>query len=104
GSPGNGQQLPLALAQVSAVSGEHGVISLRKHLDESIGVGQPCCGLHFLLGSIQLSVLDVLGYGAGEQVSVLKNDAQALAKVALLDFADGDAIIPDGALLDVIEP
>ena len=40
GRPGNGQQLPLALGEVGAVAGEHGVVAVGQAADEAVGVGQ----------------------------------------------------------------
>ena len=41
--PGDGQQLPLALAEVGAVAGEQGVVAVGQTADEVVGVGQPGC-------------------------------------------------------------
>ena len=40
GGAGNGQQLPLALAEVGAVAGQHGVVAVGQAADEIIGAGQ----------------------------------------------------------------
>ncbi len=76
GGTGNGQQLALALAQVGAVAGQHGVVAIRQAADEAVGVGQLCGGNALLVGGIQAAIADVIHDGAGEQVGILQNDAQ----------------------------
>lgn len=41
GSPGNGKKLPLSLREISSVSGNHGVISLRQTTDKGVCIGNP---------------------------------------------------------------
>ena len=59
GSPGDGQQLPLALAQVGAVPGEDCVVPVGQAADEAVGVGQLGRGDALLIGGVQA------GYGVG---------------------------------------
>ncbi len=103
GRPGDGQQLPLALGQVGAVAGEHGVVPIGQAADEAVGVGQLGGGDALLVGGVQVAVADVLHHRAGEQVGVLEDDAQAAAQVGLLDLVDVDAVVADLAVGDVIE-
>ena len=63
--PGNGQQLPLALAQVGAVAGEGRVIALGQAGDEIVGAGQLGGGDALLVGGLQAAVADVVHHGAG---------------------------------------
>ena len=72
GGPGDGQQLTLSLGELFTVTGEHSVISVGKHLDELIGMGQSGGCIYFTVGGIQLTVADVLFDGSGEQVCILQ--------------------------------
>jgi hypothetical protein len=57
--PGDGDYLPLALAQVGAPLGEHGVVALRQVRNELVGVGL-LGGLDaFLLGSARTNELGI---------------------------------------------
>ncbi len=103
GSPGDCQQLPLALGQVGAVGGDHGVIALRQAADEGVGVGDAGGGLNLLHGGVQLAKADVIGDGAGEEVGVLEDHAQGAAQVVLSDVLHVDAVIGHLSLLDVVE-
>ncbi|CAN4039547.1 RNA polymerase sigma factor sigX, partial [Dysosmobacter welbionis] len=104
GCPGNGQQLPLALGQIGAVAGEHGVVPLGQAADEVVGIGQGGGRLHLFIRGIQIAVADVLPDGAGEEVGVLQHDAQAAPQVRLADVVDGDAVVTDLAVGNVVEP
>ena len=69
-----------------------------------MGVGD-LGGLHALLiGGVQAAIADVLHDGAGEQVGVLQHDAQGAAQVVLADVAHVDAVVGDGAGLDIVKP
>ena len=103
GCAGDGQQLTLALRQVRAVAGQHGVVALGQALDEAVGVGQTGCGDALLVGGLQTAIADVLHDRAGEQVGILQHDAQRAAEVGFLDLVDVDAVVPDLAVLDVVE-
>ena len=76
--PGNGQQLPLSLGEVGAVSGQHGLVAVRQPADKPIGVGKLCCG-DATSSSVasSLTVADILQHSAGEQMGVLQDHAQA---------------------------
>ena len=102
--PGNGDELPLTLAQPRAVAGEHGVVALRQPGDEVVGVGQLCRLDAFLLRGIQLAVTDVVHHRAGEQVGILQHHAQRAAQIRLFDLIDVDIVIADLAVGNVIEP
>ena len=71
GGAGDGQQLPLALAEVGPVAGEHGVVALRQAADEAVGVGQLGRGDALLVRGVQTAVADVFHNGAGEEVGIL---------------------------------
>ena len=104
GGPGNGQQLALPLAEAAAVAGDDGVVPLGQVADKGVGVGQPGRGADLLIGGVQLPVADVVGHGSGEQVGILQNNAQRAAQGVLPDVPDVDAVIGDGAGLNVIKP
>ena len=104
GGPGNGQQLALALAETAAVPGDDGVVPLGQVADEGVGIGQPGRRPDLLVRGVQLAVADVVGDGAGEQVGILQNNAQGPAQGVLPDIPDVDAVIGDGAGLNVIKP
>ena len=64
--PGNGQQLALALGQVGAVAGQHGVVAVGQPADEVVRAGQPGRGDALLVVGLQVAIADVLHHGAGE--------------------------------------
>ena len=101
--PGDGQQLPLPLAQAAAVAGDGGVIPLGQVADEAVGVGQLGCGHDLLVGGVGPPIADVLGDGAGKQVRVLQHHAQGPAQGVFLNVAHVDSVIGDGPGVDVIE-
>ena len=72
GCTGDGQKLTLSLGQVAAISGEHGIIALGQVLDKAVCACQHGCALDLAVGGVQLAVPDIVGYGAGKQVAVLK--------------------------------
>lgn len=57
--PGDGQQLLLSLAQVTAFGAEHGFVVMGQLAHEGVVVGQPGRSLHFLVGGVQPAVTDV---------------------------------------------
>ena len=72
--------------------------------DEGVGIGQPGRRPDLLIGGVQLPVADVVGHGSGEQVGILQNNAQRAAQGVLPDIPHVDAVIGDGAGLNVIKP
>ena len=79
-SPANGQQqLPLTLAEIGSVSGDHGIITLGQATNEGVCVGNDCGTLDFLLTGIQLAKANVVCYGSGKKVSILKDNAQGVS-------------------------
>src|SRR5699024_6114519 len=83
GRAGNGQQLALALAQVGAVAGQHGVVAVGQAADKVVRAGQLGGGDALLVMGVQVAVADVFHHGAGEQVGVLQDDAQRMEQVSL---------------------
>lgn len=51
-----------------------------------------------------MPVADIFHDAAGEEVDILKNDAEGAAQIVLADFFDVDAIVEDGAVVDVVKP
>ena len=92
------------MGQIGAVAGEHGVVPLGQAADEVVGIGQGGGRLHLFIRGIQIAVTDVLPDGAGEEVGVLQHDAQAAPQVRLADVVDGDAVVTDLAVGNVVEP
>ena len=103
GGSGNGEQLALSLGQSTAVTRQHRVIAVLQMPDEVVCVCQSGSPDHFLMGSVRLSVLDVLFNGSGEQVRVLQYQAEGAAQVILLDELYVDSVIGDLTVLDIIE-
>src|SRR5699024_1146377 len=99
GRPGDGNQLPLALAQIGPVSGKHGLVAVRQTPNETVGVGQLRGGNTFFVSGVQSSVTDVVHDGSGKEVGVLENDSQRAAQIRLPDFVDIDAVVADFAIL-----
>lgn len=104
GCAGDGEKLTLSLAESGAVAGEDGVVTLRQHTDEAVSVGELCCGDAFFIAGGWIAVADIFHDAAGEEVDILKNDAKGAAQIVLADFFDVDAIVEDGAVVDVVKP
>ena len=81
-----------------------GVIPLRQHLDESVRVGEFCCLVYFFIRCVQLAVADVLLDRSGEEVRILKHNAQGVTQIRLLDLVDVDVVVPDLAVGHIVEP
>lgn len=104
GCAGDGEKLTLSLAESSAVASEDGVVTLRQHTDEAVGVGELCCGDAFFIAGGWIAIADIFHDAASEEVDILKNDAKGAAQIVLADFFDVDAIVEDGAVVDVVKP
>ena len=100
---GDGQKLPLALAQVRAVGRNHRFIPLGQAAYEGVRIGDAGRLLNFLLGGVQLAEADIIRHGAGEQVGILQHDAQGTAQRVLADEPDVDAVIGDGPRRHIVE-
>src|SRR5699024_9951957 len=98
--PGNGQQLALALGQVGAVAGQHGVVAVGQPADEAVRVGQFGGHHAFFVGGVQPAVADVVHHGAGDQVGDLQGDAKRAAQVGLYDLSDVDTVVEYVAWVD----
>ena len=103
GGAGDGEELPLALAQIGPIAGEDCLVAIRKPPDKAVGVGQLRGGNALLIGGLQPPVADILHHCASKQVGVLQDDAQGAAKVGFPDFVDIDAVIADFAVLNIVE-
>ena len=99
----NRDQLALALRQLGAVAGEHGVVAVGQAGDKVVRARELGRRDALLVGRIQVAVADVVHHGAGEQVHVLQHDAQRAAQIGLADLVDVDAVVADFAVGDVIE-
>ena len=103
GRAGDGQQLPLALAEVGAVALQLRIVALGQAADEVVCAGQLGGGDAFFIGGVQLAVAYVLHHRAGEEVGVLQNDAQRVAQIGLLDLVDVNTVVTDLAIVDIVE-
>lgn len=70
--PGNGQKLPLPLAEIAPVFRKDGVVAIRQADDEGMGVGQFCRLFHFGVGGIKPAVADILLYRSREEIRILE--------------------------------
>lgn len=104
GGPGDGKELSLALAESGAVTGKDGVIALRQHADKAVGIGQFGGGDAIVVCGLRIAVTDVLHDGVGKKVDVLKHDAEGASQVVFADVFDVDAVIENGAVVDVVKP
>ena len=103
GGARNAHELALALGELRAVVGEHGVVAVRQVLDERVGARQ-LGGLDALIvRGIQTAVADVVHHRAGEQVDVLQHHSQRTTQVVLVDLVHVDAVVADLAVGDVVK-
>ncbi len=103
-SSGDRQQLPLALGQVAAVSGQFRLIAILQLADKTVCAGQLRGRNDLFIGRIQFAVADIFHDRPGKQMSILKYHAQRPAQVILADLIDIDVIVPDLAVVNIIEP
>ena len=103
GRAGNGEQLPLSLAQIRAVAGQNGRVAVRQAPNEAVCVGQLCGGNAFVIGGGEVSVTDIFQDAAAEQVRILQNHSQRTPQIRLFDLVDVDAVIADLAIRNVIK-
>ena len=73
---GDREQLTLALRQAAAVPVNYGIVAVRQTADKVIRTRQLSRRHDFLVRCIQIAVADVVADGAGEQVGILKHDAE----------------------------
>ena len=62
-APGDGDQLALALGELAAGPGDHGIVALRQLLDEAVGIGQLRRLDDLLVGGGEPAVSDVVPDG-----------------------------------------
>jgi hypothetical protein len=85
---GDGQELPLPLAQITGAFHEGCLVAARQLPEEGVGAGGPCRCDAFLVGGGQPSVTDVLQDGAREEEGLLQNDPLPPVLVCLSEGAD----------------
>ncbi|OQA95033.1 MAG: hypothetical protein BWY25_02588 [Chloroflexi bacterium ADurb.Bin222] len=73
---GDGEQLPLSLAEVAAALRELRLIALRQSVNEAIGVGELRRGDHLLVGGVQPPVADVFHDRRGKEEVILQHQPQ----------------------------
>ena len=100
----NGEQLPLPLRKVRAVGCQHRVVALGQARDEIVRVGELRGADAVVVRGVELAVADVVHDRTGEEVHVLKHNAERMAQIGLFDAVDVDAVIFDLAVGDVVEP
>ena len=66
-------------------------------------VGKFCRGDTFLIGRLEVTVTDVFHNRTRKEVRVLKNDAQRVTQIALLDLVDVDIVVADLTVGDIVE-
>ena len=101
---GNGQQLTLTLAQVSAVTGQHRLVAIRQTADKPICIGQLGSGNALVIRSIQPTVADVIHHRTSKQVSILQHHAKAAAQVSFPHLVHVNVIVANLTILNIIEP
>ena len=101
--PGDRKELPLSLRQVGAVALQHGVISLRQSFDETVRVGELGSRDDFFLCGVQFAVPDILFYRTGEQMCVLKDNAEGASEIGLFDLVDVDIVVTDLSVLNIVK-
>ena len=101
--PGNGDELPLALAQVCARLHQGRVVALRQALDCVRRAGKLSRAPHLLLGCIRLPVEDVLPHRSREKPAVLQHHAEGATQAGPGVAADVDAVDQDGTRGDLVE-
>ena len=75
----DGKQLALALAQVTAVGIQHGLVAVTQAAYKAVGIDQFGSFDTLLVGCRESAVADVVHHSACEQVGLLQNHAQAVA-------------------------
>ena len=103
GRTSDGDQLTLALRQTRTITFEHGLIAVWQHADEAVGVRKLRSGNAFLVGGVEPTVTDVVHHRACEQVHVLQHHTQRTTQIRLADALDGNAVVQNHAVLNVIE-
>ena len=93
----------LTSGYVGSALGDRCMIAFRLRFNKVIGLGNLCCQLYILLGNLRLAVTDVGINGSGEQDTLLRNIANAVAKVMLGHVTDVYAIHLHAALCYIIK-
>ena len=75
----DGDQLALTLRKLGTVTGKHSIIALRQAANKIMCIGKFCCINALFICSIQSAVTDIIHHSAGEQMSILQNNAQTAA-------------------------
>src|SRR5829696_10205511 len=102
--PGDGQALLLPARQPVATLPDHRLPPLGQALDQVQDPGRPAGVLDLLQGRVRPGVAQVGPDGVVEQVRVLGDQADGGPQALQLQVADVDAVDPDGALADVVDP
>ena len=101
---GDGDKLPLALGDVHAVVGQHGVIPVGQMLDVGVDAGGLGGSHHLVHGGALLAVGDVFKDGAVEQPGVLQHHGVGSAEGVPFDLPDLVSVHVNGAVVHVVEP
>ena len=100
----DGDELPLADAEVGRLVVEHRVVAVGQRVHEAVDVRRRRRGDDLLLRGVRAAVGDVLADRAGEQPRVLQHHAGARAQVVAGHAHRVDAVEGDPPALDVVEP
>ena len=99
---GDGDHLALALAQVGAALGQHGVVTLGQVHDELVGVGLFGRLDAFLVCGALPGIFQVVHDRIGEQEGFLQHDTDLLTQAFLGQFRQVLTIDQDGAAVDIV--
>ncbi len=104
GGAGDVQKLPLALAEAAALTGEDRLITVRQVADEAVRSRQPGRGLHLLVGGVQTAIADVVCHVPVKRWVSCRTTPSDRRRGVFLNVPNIDAVVGDGAGLDLIEP
>jgi len=100
---GEGEALALAAAQEDAALTDFGVETFGNAADEVFGAGITQGGPEFVIGGTGVAEEEVVTHGSGEEKGFLSDISEGLAKGALVEVTQRDAIERDDAALRIVE-
>ena len=84
--PCDRQKLPLSLGKICPICRHHGIVTIWKSSDKRVCICNACRPLDLFLRCIQFSKADVIRYGSGKQMRILKHDAKRVSQCIFLIF------------------
>ena len=100
---GNGDELPLALAEVGALLVDHKVIAAGQGVDKVVASSGSGGGLYLGIGGVWAAIADVLANRAVEEPGVLQDHGKLLAKLGAVPVAHVHAVDAQAARVHVVE-